>query len=51
VYVKVRSVQAFGDFGVTEALPLLRDLEKNAKEVEVRKAANATIIRLTGTSP
>ena len=51
VYVKVRSVQAFGDFAVTEALPLLRDLEKNAKEVEVRNAASATIARLTGTSP
>ena len=51
VYVKVRSVQAFGDFAVTEALPLLRDLEKNAKEVEVRNAASATITRLTGTSP
>lgn len=51
VYVKVRSVRAFGDFGVLEALPLLRDLEKNAKEVEVRNAAAATIARLTGTSP
>ena len=51
VYVKVRSVQAFGDFGVMDALPLLRDLEKNAKEVEVRNAASATIARLTGTSP
>ena len=51
VYVKVRSVQAFGDFGVMDALPLLRDLEKNAKEVEVRNAASATISRLTGTLP
>ena len=51
VYVKVRSVQAFGDFGVLKALSLLRDLEKNAKEVEVRNAASATISRLTGTSP
>ena len=51
VYVKVRSIQAFGDFGVMEALPLLRDLEKNAKEIEVRNAAFATISRLTGTSP
>jgi len=51
VYVKVRSVQAFGDFNVIAALPLLRDLEKNAKEVEVRNAAAATIARLTGTSP
>ena len=51
VYVKVRSVQAFGDFAVTEALPLLRNLEKNAKEVEIRHAASATIARLTGTSP
>ncbi len=51
VYVKVRSVRAFGDFGVLEALPLLRDLEKNAKEVEVRNAASATIARLTGTAP
>lgn len=51
VYVKVRSVQAFGDFGVLEALYLLRDLEKNAQEVEVRNAASATISRLTGTSP
>ena len=51
VYVKVRSVQAFGDFAVTEALPLLRDLEENAKEVEVRHAASATISRLTETSP
>ena len=51
VYVKVRSIKAFGDFGVTEALPLLRDLEKNAKEIEVRNAASATIARLTGTSP
>lgn len=51
VYVKVRSVQAFGDFGVMGALPLLRDLEKNAKEVEVRNAASATIARLTGISP
>ena len=51
VYVKVRSVQAFGDFRVTEALPLLRDLEKNAKEVEVRNAASATIARLIGIEP
>ena len=51
VYVKVRSVEAFGDFRVTEALPLLRNLEKNAKEVEVRNAASATISRLTETSP
>lgn len=51
VYVKVRSVQAFGDFRVTEALSLLRDLEKNAKEVEVRNAASATIARLTKTEP
>ena len=51
VYVKVRSIEAFGDFSVTEALPLLRDLEENAKEVEVRHAASATIIRLTETSP
>ena len=51
VYVKVRSVQAFGDFAVTEALPLLRDLEENAKEVEVRHAASATISRLTKISP
>ena len=51
VYVKVRSVEAFGDFGVREALPLLRDLEKNAKEVEVRNAASATITRLTETLP
>lgn len=51
VYVKVRSVQAFGDFGALKALPLLRDLEKNAKEIEVRNAASATISRLTGTSP
>ncbi len=51
VYVKVRSIEAFGDFGVTDALPLLQDLEKSAKEVEVRNAASATIVRLTGTSP
>ena len=51
VYVKVRSVQAFGDFGVIAALPLLQDLEKNAKEIEVRNAASATIGRLTKTSP
>lgn len=51
VYVKVRSVRAFGDFAVTEALPLLRNLEKNAREVEVRHAASATISRLTQTSP
>lgn len=51
VYVKVRSVRAFGDFGVMEALSLLRDLEKNAKEIEVRNAASATITRLTETSP
>ena len=51
VYVKVRSVQAFGDFGVKAALPVLRDLEKNAKDVEVRSAASATISRLMGASP
>lgn len=51
VYVKVRSVQAFGDFNVIAALPLLRDLEKNAKEIEVRNAASDTITRLTETSP
>ena len=51
VYVKVRSIQAFGDFGVMEALPLLRDLEENAKEIEVRNAASATIARLTKPSP
>ncbi len=47
VYVKVRCVRAFGDFGVTEALPLLQNLEKHAKEIEVRNAASATIARLT----
>ncbi len=51
VYVKVRSVEAFGDFRVMDALSLLRDLEKNAKEVEVRNAVSATISRLTGTLP
>lgn len=51
VYVKVRSIRAFGDFRVLEALPLLRDLEKNAKEVEVRNAASATIARLIEPSP
>ena len=51
VYVKVRSIEAFGDFSVTEALPLLRDLQENAKEVEVRHAASATITRLTRISP
>lgn len=51
VYVKVRSIEAFGDFGVTEALPLLQDLEKDAEEIEVRNAASATIVRLTGISP
>lgn len=51
VYVKVRSVEAFGDFRVMEALPLLRDLEKNALEIEVRNVSSATISRLTGTSP
>lgn len=51
VYVKVRSVEVFGDFRVMEALPLLRDLEKNAKEIEVRNASSATISRLTRTSP
>lgn len=51
VYVKVRSIQAFGDFNVKRVLPLLQDLEKSAKEVEVRNAASATIARLTGTSP
>ena len=51
VYVKVRSIEAFGDFAVTEALPLLRELERNAKEVEVRHAASATLARLTGRSP
>lgn len=51
VYVKVRSIEAFGDFGVTEALPLLQGLKKNAREVEVRNAASATISRLTKTSP
>ncbi len=51
VYVKVRSVEAFGDFRVMEALPLLRTLAQNAKEIEVRNAAAATIARLTGRSP
>ncbi len=51
VYVKVRSVQAFGDFGVTEALPLLQDLEKDAEEIEVRNAASATILLLTEPLP
>lgn len=51
VYVKVRSVQAFGDFNVMEALPLLRDLENDAKDIEVRHAASATISRLTEPSP
>lgn len=51
VYVKVRSVQAFGDFGVLAALPLLRDLANDAKDIEVRHAASATISRLTEPSP
>ena len=51
VYVRVRCVQAFGDFGVTEALPLLKNLEKNAEQIEVRNAASATISRLTAASP
>lgn len=51
VYVRVRSVEAFGDFGVTEALPLLKDLEQNAEQIEVRNAASATIARLTAASP
>lgn len=51
VYVKVRGVEAYGDFGVMEALPLLRDLEKSAREIEVRNAATATISRLAGISP
>ncbi len=51
VYVRVRCVQAFGDFGVTEALPLLKNLEKNAEQIEVRNAASATISRLTTALP
>ena len=51
VYVKVRSIQAFEDFNVTQTLPLLRDLEKHANAIEVRNAASATIARLTGTLP
>lgn len=43
LYVQVRSVEAFGDFGVTEALPYLTEISQGASQVEVRSAAKRTI--------
>ncbi len=50
VYVQVRSIEAFGDFGVTDALPLLTDLSRQSQQVEVRSAAHRTIKLLTTSS-
>ena len=50
VYVQVRSIEAFGDFGVTDALPFLTDLSRQSQQVEVRAAAHRTIKLLTTSS-
>jgi len=47
VYVQVRSIEAFGEFGVTDALPFLTDLSRQSQQVEVRSAAHRTIKLLT----
>jgi len=51
VYVQVRCVEAFGDFGVTDALPFLTDLSQHAQRVEIRSAAHQTIELLNSSSP
>jgi len=43
VYVQVRSVEAFGDFGVQEALPFLKELRTKKLPVEVKSAIHKTI--------
>ena len=50
VYVQVRSVEAFGDFGVKEALPLLKRLRNKKLPVEVQSAIQTTI-ELLDSSP
>jgi len=50
VYVQVRSIEAFGDFGVTDALPFLTDLSRQSQRVEVRSGAHRTIKLLTTVS-
>lgn len=49
VYVQVRSVKAFGDFGATEAIPFLTNLSQQSQLVEVRSAAQNTV-KLLGAS-
>ncbi|MDT7041089.1 HEAT repeat domain-containing protein [Candidatus Nitronereus thalassa] len=43
VHVQMRSIDAFGDFRVTEALPFLRQLSLETQQVEVRDAALNTM--------
>ncbi len=43
VNVQVRSVEAFGEFGVIEAIPFLENLSQHSQQVEVRSAARSTI--------
>lgn len=43
VNVQVRSIEAFGDFRVTDALPFLDDLSQHTQRVEVRSAARHTM--------
>ena len=50
VYVQVRSVEAFGDFGVQEALPFLKELRTKKLPVEVQSAIQKTI-ELLGSFP
>jgi hypothetical protein len=51
VNVQVRSIEAFGDFRVTEALPFLRQLSLDTQKVEIRAAALNTMNVLASFSP
>lgn len=50
VNVQVRSIEAFGDFRVTEALPFLENLRQKTQRVEVRSAAHNTMKLLSSFS-
>ena len=47
VYVQVRSIEAYGEFRVKEAIPFLDTLRTDNQRVEVRSAAQKTIELLT----
>ena len=51
VNVRVRSIEAFGDFRVTEALPFLQHLSEDTLQLEVRSAALHTMKVLSSSSP